>query len=182
MNAGASRRSLLWGSVAGAVSAGALAAASAAGADTTQIPGQAGDADSPATAVARRFRGVRQAGVIEQPPAYAAFVALDLAAAATTDTVRRVLTVWTQDIERLVEGRAGLADLEPELAAVSASLTVTVGVGRRVVDIAGAPAPDWLAPFRGIGSTGSRIAGPGVSCSFRSAPPVRRRWPTRSDG
>ncbi|MBP6995687.1 MAG: Dyp-type peroxidase [Phycicoccus sp.] len=150
MNVGASRRSLLWGSVVGAVGAGALAAASAAGADATPTrPGRAEDAQSPATAVARRFRGARQAGVVEQPPAYAAFVALDLPVTATSDTLRRIFTVWTQDIERLVVGRPGLADLEPELAAVSASLTVTVGVGRRVADLAGATAPEWLAPLPG---------------------------------
>ena len=43
-------------------------------------------------------RGTRQA--------YAAFVAFDLVADADADTVRRLLQVWSDDIERLMGGRA----------------------------------------------------------------------------
>ncbi|HYN30036.1 MAG TPA: Dyp-type peroxidase, partial [Dermatophilaceae bacterium] len=98
-------------------------------------------------AVARAFRGARQAGVVERPQAHAAFVALDLAPGADRDAVARLLTVWTDDIERLVSGRPPLTDVEPELAAVPASLTVTVGVGPRVVEAAEATVPTWLAPL-----------------------------------
>ncbi len=100
-----------------------------------------------ARATARPFRGARQAGILETPPPHAAFVAFDLHEDADRDAVRRLLTVWTDDIERLMAGRAPLTDLEPELAAVPASLTVTVGVGQRVVDLAGAERPTWLAPL-----------------------------------
>ena len=100
-----------------------------------------------ARASARPFRGEHQAGILEAPPPYAAFVALDLHAGADRDAVRRLLTVWTDDIERLTAGRGPLTDLEPELAAVPASLTVTVGVGPRVVALAGAERPAWLAPL-----------------------------------
>ncbi len=90
---------------------------------------------------------MHQAGIVERPQPYAAFVSLDLAQARHPDAVRRLLTVWTDDIERLTEGRGPLTDLEPELAAVPASLTVTVGVGRPVVEAAGAEPPSWLGPL-----------------------------------
>ena len=72
-------------------------------------------------------------------------MALDLPPGADRDAVRRLLTVWTDDIERLMGGRGTLTDLEPELAAVTASLTVTLGVGPRVVEAVGAERPAWLA-------------------------------------
>ncbi|MGB7818562.1 MAG: Dyp-type peroxidase, partial [Ornithinibacter sp.] len=100
-----------------------------------------------ATTTGRRFRGVHQAGIVERAQPYAAFVALDLAQTGDPDAVRRLMTLWTDDIERLTEGRGPLTDLEPELAAVPASLTVTVGVGRSVVEAAGAEVPSWLAPL-----------------------------------
>lgn len=95
----------------------------------------------------REFRGPRQAGIIEDPQSHGAFVALDLATTATRDTLRRILKVWTDDIERLMSGRPSLTDQEPELAASPANLTVTVGVGPRTVAVAGATAPAWLAPL-----------------------------------
>jgi dye decolorizing peroxidase len=95
----------------------------------------------------RPFRGTHQAGIVEPPPHYAAFVAFDLAEGSDRDAVRRLLTVWTDDIERLMAGRGTLTDLEPELAAVPASLTVTVGVGPGLVGLTGAEVPGWLAPL-----------------------------------
>jgi dye decolorizing peroxidase len=100
-----------------------------------------------ARAVARSFRGAHQAGIVQAPPPNAVFVALDLADGVDRDGVQRLLTVWTDDIERLMSGRGTLTDLEPELAAVPASLTVTVGVGPRVVELAGAAKPAWLGPL-----------------------------------
>lgn len=97
--------------------------------------------------IARGFRGPRQAGIVEPPQAYAVFLGLDLAPGADADSLRRLLTIWTDDIERLMSGRATLADLEPELAGVPAGLTVTLGVGPRAVRVAGAQPPDWLMPL-----------------------------------
>lgn len=96
---------------------------------------------------ARAFRGARQAGIIEHPQPYAAFVAFTLRAGADRDALRRLFTVWTDDIERLTSGRGTLTDLEGELAAVSARLTVTVGIGRRAVTVAGKTPPQWLVPL-----------------------------------
>ena len=103
--------------------------------------------DAHAVARPTGFRGAHQNGILEPPPAHATLVALDLVPGADAGTVRRLLTVWTDDIERLTSGRGTLTDLEPELARVTAQLTVTVGVGRSVVDLAAAPVPDWLGPL-----------------------------------
>ncbi|GAA4404674.1 Dyp-type peroxidase [Fodinibacter luteus] len=167
--AGTDRRTVLLSGLAGAgLAAGAAVATVAGGAPSALRAGADGTVATPttspagtsstsapaapavssgATASARPFRGTHQAGILEAPPAHATFVALDLEEGADADTVRRLLTVWTDDIERLTAGRGTLTDLEPELAAVTAALTVTVGVGRRVVEAAGAPVPDWLGPL-----------------------------------
>ncbi|EWT00066.1 peroxidase [Intrasporangium oryzae NRRL B-24470] len=95
------------------------------------------------------FRGPRQAGVVTEPQPYAAWVGLDLAPGADRDSARRLLRVWTDDIERLMAARAPVTDLEPELAGVAARLTVTVGVGPGFYAAVGLEAdrPEWLAPL-----------------------------------
>ncbi len=144
--AGPRRRAVLLSGLAGA-GAGVITGAGAAVA-REQPPAPPPDPRlTAAHAVARDFRGATQAGIVEPPPSHAAFVAFDLPAGADRDLVRRLLTVWTDDIERLTSGRGTLTDLEPELAAVPASLTVTVGVGPRTVEAAGAERPAWLAPL-----------------------------------
>ena len=148
--AGADRRTVLLSGLAGAGVATGLTLATVAGTRTGSPPPAASDrAPDPARATARPegFRGAHQAGILEPPPAHASLVALDLAPGADAASVRRLLTVWTDDVERLTSGRGTLTDLEPELAAVTAGLTVTVAVGRVVVDLVGAPAPDWLVPL-----------------------------------
>jgi dye decolorizing peroxidase len=142
---GPRRRTVL---ISGLLGAGAGVAAGAGAAVAAEREAPAPDPRlAAARASARPFRGEHQAGIVEPPPPYAAFVALDLADGVDRDAVRRLLTVWTDDIERLMAGRGTLTDLEPELAAVTASLTVTVGVGPRVVELAGARRPDWLQPL-----------------------------------
>ena len=144
------RRSVLLSGLAGAGLAATAAIATAASGGPSASATSAVPPGTRATgpdAVARPFRGAHQAGILEAPPAYATFVALDLVDGADADVVRRLLTVWTDDIERLMAGRGTLTDQEPELASVTAELTVTVGVGRRVVEVVGAQVPAWLAPL-----------------------------------
>jgi dye decolorizing peroxidase len=95
------------------------------------------------------FRGPRQRGVTDEPQPFAAFVGLDLPKGATRETCRRLLHVWTDDIERLMGARAPLTDLEPELASVPSRLSVTVAVGPGFHDAAGLSRvrPAWLAPL-----------------------------------
>ncbi|HYN65256.1 MAG TPA: Dyp-type peroxidase [Ornithinibacter sp.] len=156
---GSDRRTVLLSGLAGAGLAAGAAVTTVVGARAAAPP--AAPATEPASTSAPRpapdgagavarpagFRGAHQAGILEPPPAHATLVALDLVPGADAGAVRRLLTVWTDDIERLTSGRGTLTDLEPELAAVTAQLTVTIGIGRAVVDLAGAPVPDWLVPL-----------------------------------
>lgn len=159
------RRHLLAGS-AGALAAGALAGCSHArgpGGATSSSPSIAAPGGS-STAVApvrddvtlaqvvrarRTFRGEHQPGIVDVPQQHCDFVALDLAKDADITAVKRLMTLWTDDIEHLMGGRASVADFEPEMTADAASLTVTVGVGPRVPALRGArgPRPGWLAPL-----------------------------------
>ena len=112
------------------------------------------DAPSPeagATEVGRTVidpRGHTQAGVLTTPPAHGLWVALDLVDGGR-ETLRRVMRLWTDSIDRLTSGRGTLTDTEPELAALPASLTVTVGWGLGAYLAAGLDAerPAWLRPL-----------------------------------
>ncbi|MFF5235274.1 Dyp-type peroxidase [Dactylosporangium sp. NPDC000521] len=130
-----SRRALLAG---GALSIGGVAAAGVAavrgghdGAGTTPTP--ASDLGGQMVP----FYGAHQAGVETAAQAHAAFVALDLAAAVERAALRRMMLVLTDDAARLTQGRAPLADGQPELAHLPSRLTVTFGFGPRLFDVAG---------------------------------------------
>ncbi len=99
------------------------------------------------------FRGEHQAGVSTPPQASAAIVAFDLLDGVDREALRRLMQIWTDDIERLASGREGLTDTEPELARVPARLTVTVGLGPGVFDVAGLAdqRPSWLQPLPEFG-------------------------------
>ncbi len=142
--AGTARRTALLGGLAGVVGLGAAACSSGSAGEAEGVAA-ASAAPEGARLVARPFRGARQAGIVENPQPHAAFVALHLTDGADADAVRRLFTVWTDDIERHMAGRGGLTDQESELAAVPAGLTVTLAVGPKVVALAGQQAPAWLA-------------------------------------
>lgn len=99
------------------------------------------------------FRGPRQPGVGTPPQAFATLVALDLADDVDRAALIRLMTIWTDDTERLMAGRGGLTDTEPELASIPARLTVTVGYGPGVFVAAGLRprAPSWLRPLPAFG-------------------------------
>lgn len=120
------RRRLLTG---GAVVLGGTTLGGLAVAATRESPPAAAEPSSSWGAEAVPFRGEHQPGVETPPQAHAWFVALDLVEDADRDALGRLLALWTDDIERLMSGRAPLADQERELAAVPAGLTVTVGLG-----------------------------------------------------
>ncbi|GIH23953.1 peroxidase [Acrocarpospora phusangensis] len=87
------------------------------------------------------FHGVRQAGIATPAQAHAVFAAFDLRAGADRDGLARLMRLLTDDARRLTQGRAALADTEPELAALPARLTVTFGFGPGLFKAAGLPAP-----------------------------------------
>lgn len=136
------RRAVLTG---GLLAAGAGVAACSTGtgtpAATATSPAAGGDTVA--------FRGDRQPGVTTAPQSFAAWVGLDLQPGADRDACRRLMSVLTDDIDRLMRGAAPLTDLEPELAAAPASLTVTVGVGPGFYAAAGLQGdrPSWLTPL-----------------------------------
>lgn len=139
---GVNRRSLLGGGLAGA------ALASAAALTVSSAPARAADAAPPGE-LRVPFHGRRQPGVVDPPPPWSTLVALDLAPGAGRDGLDRLMRVWTDDIARLMDGSGPITDQEPELAARTAGLTVTVGWGPELFDKAGIPGrrPGWLAPL-----------------------------------
>jgi dye decolorizing peroxidase len=142
---GLSRRRLLTGGVAAAGGA-VLAGAGYGVARATETPAPASDAAGQAT---EPFHGAHQAGIATGTQAVATFLAFDLAPGTDVDALRRLMLLWTEDARRLTQGRATLADTEPELALVPARLTVTVGYGPGVFDLDGLQSqrPDWLEPL-----------------------------------
>ena len=143
------RRAILrTGLFAGGVGVAAVAATQQARGTMGSGPreGEAAVSERPATLP---FRGSRQPGITDEPQPFAAFVGLDLPKGSDKGTCRRLLRVWTDDIERLMAARGPLTDLEPELAAVPSRLSVTVAVGPGFYDAAGLTAarPSWLAPL-----------------------------------
>lgn len=145
---GPSRRGFL---AAGAGAAGLLAgAASGIGLERAgAIPGRPARPDDAGVNGQRvvPFYGEHQAGVTAFPGAFAAFVALDLLPGVTRDRLAAWMRVITDDAARLTQGRAALADIEPEVAATPAGLTITVGFGPGFVAAAGGERPAWLEPL-----------------------------------
>lgn len=92
--------------------------------------------------------GAHQAGVITEPGAHTRLLALRLKPEAQREDLRRLCRILTQDIEALTQGKAPLADPEPELTHKPARLTITVGFGAEFVKrINPGLLPDWLRPI-----------------------------------
>lgn len=141
------RRFLAAGTAAGA---GALALGVAGGIAWERAAATPHGAPGPEAANGARtvpFYGRHQAGVTARPGAFASFVALDLLPETDRERLRAWMRLLTDDASRLTQGRPALADVEPELAASPAGLTITVGFGPGLVLRAGGEAPSWLRPL-----------------------------------
>ena len=92
---------------------GAVADGSTPG--TGASSGPAGTATSADFDRLEPFEGDHQHGVASAPQAHATLLALDLLPGAGKEDLRRLLTVWTDDIRRLTQGRPTLSDPQPEL-------------------------------------------------------------------
>lgn len=99
------------------------------------------------------FHGEHQAGIELVPQSHQVLVALDLHDDTDRTQLQRMFRIVSDDAARMTQGRFALADSEPEFAATPARLTVTFGVGPRLVERAlGADAvPDWLGPLPAFG-------------------------------
>ena len=150
---GPSRRRFL---AAGAAAGASVFAAATAGVALDRrgvFPGSPPQPDQ-AGANGRRvvpFYGEHQAGITTRPGAFASFVALDLKGGVGRERLAAWMRLLTDDAARLTQGRAALADVEPELAATPAGLTVTVGFGQGFVDRARGAKPEWLKPLPPFG-------------------------------
>lgn len=136
-----SRRRLLGGGAAlGAVGLGA-AGLGASLRDTSPLTTTGGDTVP--------FFGEHQAGIATSPQSHCAFVTFDLAPHAGRSTLAGLLRSWTQDASRLAAGTPALGDTEPELAALPARLTVTIGLGAGTFTAIGAERqlPTWAGPL-----------------------------------
>jgi dye decolorizing peroxidase len=144
---GSSRRQfLLGGAVVG------LGAAAAVGADYVISQGSGDTIAAPLNGTETiPFHGAHQAGVDTPAQAHATFLALDLHDDVDRDALRRMMRILTEDAVRLTEGRAALADSEPELAVIPARLTITFAFGPGLVDRAGGARPEWLGPLPPFG-------------------------------
>ena len=129
-----SRRRLLTGG-ATTIGGAALGGAAVAGAlGTDRAPATASDQIGSAT---EPFHGEHQAGIATAPQAHAAFIAFDLKGGVDRAALVRLMALLTDDAARLTQGRAPLADTEPELAYRPARLTVTLGFGPNLFTAAG---------------------------------------------
>ncbi|MCD9154645.1 Dyp-type peroxidase [Aeromicrobium duanguangcaii] len=136
------RRALFGGAAAVGAAAVGGAALGATATGATSDPEPTGTRSVP-------FHGRHQAGIEMEPQAHQSLLALDLRDGVDAAAVRRLLILLTDDARRLTAGRAPLADLEPELAAVPARLTVTFGFGPGLVAVVrgAARVPTWLRPL-----------------------------------
>ena len=146
-----SRRHFLAGSTA-AVSAGALAACArtepqgngrATGA--AGLPSYSADNTQPLTEAIVAFDGPHQAGVDTPAQASMNLIGFNLKDGVDAKGVQRLMRLWTEDARALCSGRNPLGSLEPEMNEWPANLTITIGFGERIFDIA-APdkKPAWL--------------------------------------
>lgn len=75
------------------------------------------------------FHGEHQAGVETRHALLQTFIGLDLIDP-SQERALAMLRLLTDDAARLTQGEPALGDMEPELAAVPAGLTITLGLGR----------------------------------------------------
>ncbi|WP_250031210.1 Dyp-type peroxidase [Paractinoplanes maris] len=134
-----SRRHLLTGAAAAGL--GAAAGAGLVAAADGQAPAPAAAAASTTGTAIVPFHGPRQAGVAEDPPAHAAFVALTLPAGTDRRGLARMMRLLTDDAARLTQGVPALGDTDATLAPLPARLTVTFGFGPGLYRAAGLQPP-----------------------------------------
>lgn len=100
------------------------------------------------------FHGIHQSGVATTPQTHAQFVGLDLAAGIREPSiVDGLMRIWSQDAASLMAGKPALADVDDEIAASPARLTVTLGIGPTLFDRVGLASrrPSWLHPLPAFG-------------------------------
>lgn len=148
----ATRRQFLFGgAVAGVGAAAAIGIDAAVTASASAGPEDAAASVPLNGDVVVPFHGPHQAGIDTDAQTHGTFLALDLLPETDREALRRMMRILTDDAARMTQGRAALADSEPELATAPARLTVTFGFGPGFVARAQGEAPAWLAPLPAFG-------------------------------
>ncbi|MEV7974221.1 Dyp-type peroxidase [Cellulomonas sp. NPDC089187] len=154
---GPSRRQLLVGGAvagAGAVAAVGVDAWTRRSSDAADqhTPGQVATSEQLTGEETLPFYGEHQSGIDTPPQAHTTLLAVDLLPETDREALGRMMRLLTDDAARLTQGRAALADSEPELAVLPARLTVTFGFGPELVRRADPDAaPSWLHPLPAFG-------------------------------
>ncbi|GAA2552135.1 dye decolorizing peroxidase [Neomicrococcus aestuarii] len=167
---GPTRRRLLLGG--GAAGVGVLGTLSA---QQLVAPSSAAETQTPLNGEERiPFFGDHQAGITTAPQAHALFVALTLARATDGAGLKRMFRLISDDAARLTQGQPALADTEPELAQNPARLTITFGVSRHAVQLAGKQPPNWLKdlPAFSIDRLEKKFSGGDIFIQFASDDPL----------
>ncbi|WP_342319860.1 Dyp-type peroxidase [Corynebacterium mayonis] len=145
-----SRRRFLTGSATAVAATGIAGCAPSKEAETARSATPASASASaedrePLTEAVVAFDGANQAGIATAPQATINLVGYNLKSSVDAKGVARLMRVWTEDARALCAGLTPLGSLEPEMNAWPANLTITVGFGERIFDIA-APKkkPQWL--------------------------------------
>lgn len=137
-----SRRGLFGGALAGV---GVTAALAGGGIGYVVSKGSAQTYDGMGSEIVPA-NGPHQAGIITPLAAQIRYLSFTLKPATDKEALTRLFRILTADIESLTVGEAPIADTEPELAEVPASLTITVGFGAELVNRINPNArPEWLA-------------------------------------
>ncbi|WP_394940817.1 Dyp-type peroxidase [Psychromicrobium sp. YIM B11713] len=97
------------------------------------------------------FHAPRQPGIETPAQAHASFLALRLNAGLGPEGVRRLLSLLTADAVALSQGKAALADMEGELAAEPANLSLTFGFGPGLFKAIGQRVPAAAQPLPAFG-------------------------------
>lgn len=120
------------------------------------------------------FHGARQAALTVPPPSFALLIALDLHPGARAAQLRGLLARLSALAADLTQGVAPEGVSEPELAELTASLTITVGLGSRVFVLTGhAPPPGVGAlPAMRTDRLQARFSGGDVLLELASHDPV----------
>lgn len=144
---GITRRGLFAaGGVALVGGAGGYALASVTAAETPPAPVHLVEAEGSTAKVTVPFYGVHQAGVDTPAQIYTKFLGFNLLDP-TRETYEAISRIVTDDAARLTQGEPALGDTEPEVAANPARLTITMGVGRTLLEQLDVPIPDSLPPI-----------------------------------
>lgn len=159
-----SRRGLLLGT-GGVVGGGLVGAATGYSVASTGAPAAPGDLQQPVTVspgVANTrvtvsepygtdkytFYGARQAGVDSPLQSHGVFLGLNLNDDSDADRIASMMRLLTDDAARLTQGHGALADLDEELAAAPARLSITFGFGAEVFERTKPELkPSWLKPL-----------------------------------